>query len=320
MIWFFLFIALALFLFAFAVNRISNHFIRAFFTREEEGEKSDEQSIERMLKKGHTLAAERITKGREYIDSLPSKDVYIKSFDGLRLHGRYFKAENGESNRCAILCHGYKSSGQNDFACIFEFYRSFGLNILLIDNRSHGESEGKYICFGMKERYDIKDWCRFLCEKNPDCKIVISGISMGATIALLAAALPDMPKNLAGITADCGFTSPRDEFIHVLKTSMKIPVFPALNIVEFVIKRKAGFSFSDASTVDAVKKIQVPIIFIHGEADNFVPHKFTVQNYQACASKDKTIISVPKAEHGMSFLVDEEKCRHALADFFGKII
>lgn len=300
-----------------ALYLVASYFFGKMFVRIKDDETYERTAYEFMCRNGQEKAVERTRQGRKYLDSLNPVDVYITSYDGLRLRGRYVK--NGDSHRTAILIHGYNSFVDNDFSCAFELYYSFGVNLLLIDHRAHRQSEGKYICFGARERYDVRDWCRWLVENDPDCKIILSGISMGCTTALLASVLPDMPKNLSGVIADCGYVSPRDEFVHVMKNSLHLPTFPLLNIAERIAKHRAGFGFSDFSTLDAVKQLHLPVLFIHGEADDFVLPENTRLNYEACVSERKKLIIVPEAKHGMSFLTDEPRCSRELKEFFESI-
>lgn len=299
--------------FLFFLYFVADYFTKNFFMRAKTSSDVD-RDLGDLIEKVDASASTRIREGIANLRTLPLEDVFINSFDGLRLHAKYY--QNGNSKRTIILVHGYKSYGAHDFSCAIDLYRSHGLNFLLIDHRAHGESEGEYICFGIKERHDVVSWCKYLSERIPEGEIILSGISMGCTTALLAAALPDMPNNLVGIIADCGYTSPRDEFVHVMKSSMHIPIFPFLPFAERVVKHRAGFGFSDASTVDAVKALSIPVLFIHGEADNFVPLECSRRNFEACASDYKRLITVADAGHGMSFLGDEERCRKEIKAFF----
>ena len=297
-----------------AVAVLVNHFFKKCFTRvEDKGLDSDFFASLRAA--GMNDEIERIKKGRAFIKSLPYEDVYIDSYDALRLHARYYK--NGDGKKVILLAHGYKSNGEHDFSCAFEPYKSQGFDFLLIDQRAHGKSEGEYICFGAKERFDICRWCDYLVERNGDSvKIILDGISMGSTTVMLAAGLPEISKNVCGVIADCGFTDAKSEIEYVAKTDYKLPPFPAVALLELACKKRAKFGFSEASTLDAVKNIKVPIIFVHGEADNYVPCDNSKKNYDACESEHKWLFTVQSAGHGLSYLVDTEGCTKALDTFF----
>ena len=188
--------------------------------------------------------------GFAWISSVPCEEHFITSRDGLCLRARYIPADR-PTDRLAVLIHGYHSSGQNDFAGIFRFYRERGFDILLPDQWTHGKSEGKYITFGAYERYDVVDWIRYAVSVKGERKILLSGISMGCTTALLAAAEPDMPP-LRFVAADCGYTCPRSIFGDVLKAWFHLPPFPVLPIADLLCRCAAKFSFSDFDTRVAV--------------------------------------------------------------------
>ncbi len=245
-----------------------------------------------------------IRKGRDWLLSQPYEDHYITSRDGLRLHAIYIN--NPDSDRMAVLVHGYRGSFCFDFASVAEaYYRKRNCSLLLVDQRAHGTSEGEYITFGSRERYDIVDWCKYIDDLTGNrCKFILSGVSMGTTTVLLAAAEPDMIK-LNYVTADCGYTSPRRIFTHVFRQWYRLPEFPILNIADYICKSTAGFSFEEFSTLDVVKQIKAPITFIHGEADDFVPLDNTRDNYNAC-TQTKKLITIPNAGHGMSYIEDPD--------------
>jgi pimeloyl-ACP methyl ester carboxylesterase len=180
---------------------------------------------------------------------------YITSFDGLKLHALFFECPT-TARGIVIISHGYRSAARHDFAPILEKYLGLGYHVLAVDHRGHGKSRGEEICFGVKERYDMRDWLVLLHEKHPDLLVFISGISMGATVALLAAALPDVPDNLMGISADCGYSHPKKEVCHVLKNKMKVPVFPLYYLADLVCRGKAGFSFGDCDLVREINGIK----------------------------------------------------------------
>jgi fermentation-respiration switch protein FrsA (DUF1100 family) len=210
--------------------------------------------------------------------------------------------------------HGFHST-QKDFVCAVDFFLSLGYNVLLAAQRAHGESEGKWITFGAKERYDCRSWCHYLVNRFGDgIGIVLDGISMGAATVLMATEL-DLPKNVKAVMADCGYTSPWEIVCDVAKRSMHIPKYPFMPLFRLVTKLTAGFDLKEVSAVTAMEKnTKYPVQFIHGLADDFVPHEMSVRNYEACRAP-KRLISIPNAGHGLSFLVDEPTCREACSTF-----
>lgn len=251
--------------------------------------------------------------GKEFYDSLPKEDVWIQSFDGLKLHGVLLK--NGDGKKLIIETHGFRSSPQHDFIAAFPYFYNKGYSILMIDHRAHGESEGKYITYGVFERCDLRDWVYFAMEKlGTDIEIVLHGISMGAATVLMASAL-DLPENVRGIIADSGYTSPYDIFVRVLNHSFHAKPFPILPITQIMAEHKANFGFKDASTLDAMAENTIPVIFVHGEDDDFVPIEMSEANFTVCKA-EKRFVRVPGALHACGYVVDRQLCEQSLDEFF----
>ena len=229
----------------------------------------------------------------------------IKSKDGLTLRAAYIPREDAKGT---IICmHGYHSTNNIEFVPEVRFLWNLGYNILLPWQRSHGKSEGRYITYGVKERHDLKRWILYtnchLGAKNKD--IFLCGISMGCATTLMAAGL-DLPDNVKGIIADCGYTSPDAIFRHIIKHSFHIPCFPVLNLSNLISKLLARFEFKDASTTDALKQSaphEIPILFIHGKDDHFVPADMTLQNHDAFPGKKKLLL-IEGASHAASYYTD----------------
>ena len=242
------------------------------------------------------------------------EDVYTTSFDGLTLHGYYLPAEGAK--KTVLFFHGYTSHALKDFSLIFPFYRRRGFNILTVDQRAHGTSEGNYMGFGVLERRDVLSWVEFI-NRRSEQTILLHGISMGASTVLMASGSP-LPENVIGIAADCGFTSPYDILAHVGRQYFHLPPFPLLPLANIVSKQKAGYSFKEYSTLDAMKTNRLPVLFIHGEDDTFVPASMSKATYDACTAK-KRLFLVKGAEHGLSYTVDPEKCEKELGEFLDSL-
>ena len=213
--------------------------------------------------------------------------------------------------------HGYRAGGLTDFAGLYRFYHEQGYDLLVPFERSHGPSEGRYICFGVKERFDCRDWAEYAVRlAGEDCNLYLSGISMGCATVLMAAGLP-LPANVRAIIADCGFTSPKEILKTVLNRDYHLPAFPLMNLTELLTKWRAGFGYSDASTLDAMRNCRIPVLFIHGEKDTFVPVQMTLDNYMAC-SAPKELLIVPGAAHAAASLQDPEGYRRTALAFMKK--
>lgn len=249
----------------------------------------------------------------------PSEHVTISSDDGLTLHGDLFPAEK-PAKRVAVLFHGYTSCGMNDCSNMAEYFMENGYNALIVDQRSHGKSEGNYIGFGILDRFDCIKWIEYVTKRfGADCEIVLYGVSMGAATVLMASGSDSLPRNVKAIISDCAFTSPYDVFKHILKRDYHLPPRPILDINERVCRRKAGYGFRDYSTLDAVKKGACPILFIHGKEDKFVPTYMTEENYNACTG-EKEILLVENAGHAASLYENRELYESTVTKFLERYV
>ena len=259
--------------------------------------------------------SEVICKGREFMKNQPHEWYYTNSFDGLKLAARYY---DNNSTCTILLFHGYRSSAVHDFSCAVEMYYKMGFNILLADQRAHGKSEGKYITFGVNESRDVLTWVEFVNQHFAPKQVIISGISMGATTVLLSLRLP-LPQNVKGVIADCGFTSPAEIIAKVGKDSFKINAKPLIPFLNLACKFLGKFSITQLSTVDTVKNTDLPIMFIHGEKDTFVPCEMTKTTFKNCKDNCRMFLS-REAGHGTSFLLDTEPLINELKSFLNLCI
>ena len=226
-------------------------------------------------------------------------DSYIESYDNLNLHA-YIVNQNNSTDKWAIVVHGYAGSGKLMSAKAKYFYE-MGYNVLIPDLRGHGKSEGDYIGMGLKDRLDIISWINFIIKNNTESELVLHGTSMGAATVLMASG-ENLPSNVKAIIADCAYTSAWDEFTYELETYLNLPTSYILNVTDLVTKLKAGYSFKEASALDAVKKSTVPILYIHGDSDKFVPYSMMDKLYNATKSPKKKL-TIEGAEHANSHLI-----------------
>lgn len=239
------------------------------------------------------------------IDNLISQkyeEVSILSHDGLRLFGRYYHIKDDAP--LVILFHGYRSTAMRDCGGAFKMCNSAGYNMLIIDQRAHGKSEGHTMSFGIKERYDCLRWANYASNRfGENSKIILYGVSMGAATVLMASDL-ELPKNVVGIIADCGYTSPKEIICKVCREMRLPPVltYPFIKLGAFIF---GGFNLDGASAVSSLKKCKVPVLFVHGEDDMFVPCDMGRENYESCAS-EKQLLTIPTAGHAMSYFADNK--------------
>lgn len=245
--------------------------------------------------------------------ALPQEDFSIISRDGLRLTAKYYEFAPGAP--IELMFHGYRGSAQRDLSGGVQRCFQIRRSAFLVDQRCSSTSEGKTITFGIREHQDCLDWVDFMVEHfGPDVKIILTGVSMGAATVLMAAGKP-LPPNVIGVLADCGYTSAR-EIIQEVARRLKLPAKMCYPFVRLGARLYGGFDPDSYSPLEAVKNCKVPVIFYHGDTDDFVPWDMSRRNYEACASK-KLLITVPGAGHGLCFPVDPDGYLKALEDFFG---
>lgn len=235
------------------------------------------------------------------VEGRPYERIEITSRDGLRLVGRFYPAKNSD-NRVEIFFHGWRGAALRDGCGAAGLTQKSGVNLILVDQRAHGESDGNVITFGIKEKYDCLDWINYAVERfGSDVKIMLSGVSMGASTVLMASEL-DLPPQVKGISADCGYSSP-ESIIRKVCRDMGISDKIGYPFVCLAARLFGGFSMKDGGAVEAVKHAKVPILIIHGEEDDFVPFSMAKEIYDACAS-EKYYLAVKDAGHGLSFFCD----------------
>lgn len=243
-------------------------------------------------------------------------DEYITSQDGLKLHSYQIKNQT-PSNKWVITVHGYTSEGLNMSSYAKKYYDN-GYNVLIPDLRSHGLSEGDYIGMGWDDRLDIISWINYILNEDPNAEIVLHGISMGSATVLMTSG-EEIPSNVKAIIADCGYTSVWDEFTYQLDDLFSLPEFPILNVSSIVAKIRAGYFLGEASSIEQVKKSKTPILYIHGDQDDFVPYYMMEELYNATNS-EKEMLTIKGAEHAKASEVDPETYWTTVNNFINKYI
>lgn len=258
-----------------------------------------------------------IQERKAYMLAQPHEDVWVCSDDRLKLHGTWFPGEN--QKKVVICFHGYTSRGMNDYTGLSGYYLKNGYSMLLVDERAHGDSEGTYIGFGCLDRFDALKWIDWVIETcGEDVQILLHGTSMGGATVLMASGLK-LPSQVKGIISDCAFTSPKEVFTHVLHSMMHLPAFPMMQIADIINRRRAGYGLDDCNAAREVQKAEVPILFIHGSGDTFVPCSMCDTIYENCASPKKKLI-VEGAAHAESYYKDTKAYENAMNEFLGGII
>ena len=241
------------------------------------------------------------------------REYEIESHDGLKLYGRFYEYAPGAP--IELMFHGYRGSAERDLSGGVQRCFKLGRSAFLVDQRCSNKSEGHVITFGIYEHQDCLRWVDFLIEQfGPDVKIILTGISMGASTVMMAAG-HELPENVIGVLADCGFNSAKDIMYSVIG-EMGLPPAVCYPFVKLGARIFGHFDLESYSAQEAMKTCSVPVIFFHGEGDDFVPCWMSKACYDACSTR-KELVLIPGAGHGLSYPISPERYLTAARDFFG---
>lgn len=254
--------------------------------------------------------------GKEWCRQQRMQDCYIKSIDGLVLHASYLPAR--DAKRFVLLSHGYKGSGFGDFAHMARFLHEHNCNLLFIDQRCCGESQGEYITFGAKEQHDVRKWAYYIAQRNKNkLPIYLYGESMGAASVLMASG-HKLPKEVKGIISDCGFCSMKEQLKELSSDWFHLKhINLMLFRVDLFCNIFAGFRMKDADTTQAMNTNKRPILFFHGLKDTYVNPNNSKINYFLCQAP-KELVMIPEARHLCSPYMAENLYREKILNFFEK--
>lgn len=235
---------------------------------------------------------------KAFYENVPEQTVSLTSSDGLKLNAAYYEQD---CHKWAIVIHGYRSShyGVLNYA---QRYYDAGYQVLAPDLRACGDSEGEFVGMGWPDRLDILQWIDWILAKDTDAKIILHGISMGAATVMMTSG-EATPDAVVAFVEDCGYTSVWDIFSSELKLRFHLPSIPVLNVADMIAQLRAGYSFVNASALDQVAKCEKPMLFIHGDQDNFVPYSMLQPLYDAKPGTNKQLLTVEGAGHGASAFV-----------------
>lgn len=220
-----------------------------------------------------------------------SKEMYLSSDDGITLHG--YLAENPLSDgKYAVVCHGY-SSKATDMSYFAKCLYDMNLSVLAVDARAHGKSGGNLIGMGYIEKRDIILWINEILKTDTDAQFILFGISMGAATVLFTGGEADLPSSVKAVVSDCAYSRVYEQIGCTIRGYLPfLPDFPIVDSASVVCEMRGGYSFRDASCIDAVKRSHTPTLFIHGDADTFVPFYMLDMLYSnAACPKEKLIIN-----------------------------
>jgi uncharacterized protein len=256
--------------------------------------------------------------GKAWIRKQQCEEIKIKSWDGLVLKADYLSAVN-YNNITVILIHGYTGLG-HAMGCFAQYYHEeHDFNVIMPDCRGHGESEGAYIGFGWQDRKDIMEWISYILNKHGAAsQIILHGVSMGGGAVLMTSG-EKLPVNVKFIISDCAYTSASDIITYQMGRVLKLPKFPLIYIISLICKLRAGYYLGEASALTQVSKSKIPILFIHGEADKFVPLEMVNFLYKA-AQCEKELFIVEDAGHGEAYWKDMQGYKNQVENFIDKYI
>ena len=257
----------------------------------------------------------------QWLNSCEIEEHSIISDRGCRLQGYLMRPEK-ESKVYVFGAHGYRSDGKGEWCHYAKHYvEDLGYNMFFVDHQAAGQSEGRYYGFASFESEDSMKWLGYMLDTfGKDIKIILHGISMGSTTVMLMSGKDELPENVKFTVADCGFTSAMDEFTYKL-SCWHAPAFPVIPIIKSMQKKRAGYDFQkDTNALAAVKNAKVPMLFIHGDKDTFVPTYMAALLHDACASDYKDILIVRGADHAMSYKVGKEEYEAKVQEFIEKFI
>lgn len=248
-----------------------------------------------------------------WVRGLPCRELSIRSHDGLTLRGRYFECRKDAP--IELLFHGYRGCAERDLSGGVARCFALGHNVLIVDHRGSGRSDGHVISFGINESRDCVSWVELIRrEIDPDAKIILAGVSMGAATVLIASGM-ELPDCVVGVVADCGYTSAKEIIKKVIR-EMGLPADLLYPFAKLGARIFGRFDLEETSPREAMARCRLPIIFFHGDVDDFVPHSMSEENFSVCQSK-KRLVTVKGAGHGLAFPVDQNLYLREMKEFFG---
>lgn len=310
--WYFIVLIVVSFLF---ISQMVVSFIafKAIFGRKIGEGSFKDLDLSNTLYKNHE---KKIKEEYAFLESLDKEDVYIKSHDGLKLRGFYI---NNNSNKTILFVHGYRATPFNNFSWVAKKMYDEGYNLFFIDHRAHGYSEGKYTTFGIKERLDVVDWIKFINEKYNPLDLVLYGLSMGCASIEMALEL-DIASNVRCAILDCGFKSTFSLMVYQTKKRIKFGATISVLFMNIYCMLLGHFSMFSASSEKALKKANIPCLFIHGTNDETVPLAHGRTNYNACGSSVKDFVFLHGVSHALCYYEGYPDLENKIVSFISKSI
>ncbi|MFI3251102.1 MAG: alpha/beta hydrolase [Eubacteriales bacterium] len=253
-------------------------------------------------------------KVRNWKSEHPPVELELTSNDGLKLWASRY--DNPESDLWVIAVHGYQSDHTSVEDYAYE-YHTRGYNVLIPDLRAHGNSEGEYIGMGLHDSHDLRLWIDMIVSENAETKIVLHGQSMGAATVLITAGEETLPDNVVAIISDSGYTNGYEMMVEQLDYRFNLPAFPIIDLATLTARVRADYNLHDVSPINSLATAKLPILFIHGDADNFVLPYMHTELFNAYQGEKESLI-VEGADHVDSRIVDPDLFYSTVFNFLGK--
>ena len=290
-------------------------FFRIFYVKAKKPKNSD--IIELPEGRIYEVHRETLTKWIKAARAMSHKDVEITSHDGLTLRGKYYEYKPGAP--LELMLHGYRGNSERDLSGGVLRAFAVGHNVLIVDNRGCGRSDGYISTFGVLESKDCLLWIDYIIDYiDFGAKIILTGVSMGASTVILAACSEDLPKNVVGVLADCGYTS-GERIISKVINDMGLPPKLVMPFVKISAKLFGKFDLDEASPIDVIGDCPLPVIFYHGDDDRFVPYEMSVENYEECGCETKKLVTIEGSGHALCYVTNPSKYIKELKEFFDPI-
>ncbi|PWG00200.1 alpha/beta hydrolase [Levilactobacillus bambusae] len=276
------------------------------------------EPVPKQLSKKSTKSDELTAKNKRWLASVKKQTwTETSATDHLKLDAVYVPAKR-TTDKTIVVAHGYMNQ-KEDMAQYIHMFHNLGYNVLAPDDRASGKSQGKYITFGWSDRLDYVKWTKQVIARNGSkSKIALFGVSMGGATVMMTAG-EKLPSQVKAVVEDCGYSGVGDELGYELNHYFHLPKFPLLNAAELVAAMHIHYNFMDAKSTTALSKNQLPVFFIHGGNDQFVPTKMVYQNYKATQGY-KQIWVVKKAGHAQSYMYQPKTYTHKVDRFLGKFL
>ncbi len=288
-------------------------FVRVLILRQDNfpTPESGAQSSDLLEPTGNALWAHNIPYFAPFRE-LPFEEIQIDTEDGLTLRADLLRGTG--TGKTVMFFHGYKSEPACDFAAMYDFYKSLGHDLIYVHMRAHGKSDGTYIGFGALDRYDVVKWTDKVAEFFPENDIYLHGMSMGAASILQSMDL-ELNKNVRGVIADCGYSDLNTVFRNLVGQLYHLPTI-FVDVFEYVNLLKAGYGFKEASSVRSVSVAEVPLVYICGDCDRYVPKDMALNIYNACRSP-KRLLLVPGAGHAACYMCAKGEYEALIEELIG---